>query len=174
MGADGQLSPPLHFAVKAAGAVALLTYLFATRFYFDLPILLFAMLLLSGGVFFYAWTSAIFQRGSTPLKDPPVPYHPSEAWLVATEDGVLLLPLIFVGINVFSALPVAIAFVWLQLRSRPLPMALALGIPYYLVVLWVLPQGIWMVFVAHVAAELIMRKMVETPARVQSPVQPRA
>jgi hypothetical protein len=43
-------------------------------------------------------------------------------------------------------------------------MALAQAIPFYFVVLWVLPQGLWMVFVAHVAAELVTRKVFEAPA----------
>lgn len=174
MGSDRLLNPQVHFIVKAVGAIALLTYLFATRFYFDFAMLLFATLLLVGGVLFYGWTSAVFQRESQTQQEPPPVAHPVEPWLVATEDGLLLLPLSLIGINVFSALAVTILFTWMQLRSRRLSMALALGIPYYFTVLWVLPQGIWMVFVAHVAAELAARKLFESPARIQAAVQRRA
>jgi hypothetical protein len=163
MAADRWLSPRVHFLIKALGAVALMTYFLATKLYFDVAVLLFAMLLLVGGVLFYAWTSAIFKR-ATPAVDAPPPGHSAEPWLPASEDGLLLIPLTFIGVNPLTALAVAVLFTLLQMRSRPRSMALALGIPYFFVVLWVLPQGIWMVFVAHVVAELVARKLLESPS----------
>jgi hypothetical protein len=163
MGADRWLTPQVFFLIKALGAVALMTYLLATKFYFDFGMLLFAMLLLVGGVLFHAWTSAVFKRPSTAVDAPP-PAHSAEPWLPATEDGLLLIPLTFIGVNLFSTLAVTLLFTWMQMRSRSLSMALAQAIPFYFVVLWVLPQGLWMVFVAHVAAELVTRKVFEAPA----------
>ncbi len=167
MRADRLISPQSHFLIKATGAVALMTYLLASKFYFDVGMMLFAMLLLVGGVLFYAWTSAMFRRAQV-ANEPRDSAHPSEAWLPATEDGVLLIPLALIGINVGTALAATALFVFLQTRTRSVHMALALGIPYFFAVLWVLPQGIWMVFIAHVAAELVARKLVEAPHRAHA------
>lgn len=144
------------FLIKAGGAVALMTYFLATRFYFDVPMFLLGALLMVGAILFYGWTTAIFQRGS-PEPAPAAMGHAAEPWLFATEDGLLLLPLTFLGINVFTSLAATILFTSLMLVRHPRNLALALGTGYFMVVLWVLPFGIWMVVAAHALAEITIR-----------------
>lgn len=69
--------------------------------------------------------------------------------LVPAEDGLFLLPLLYVGISPISAAVAAFLFAVSHYPSFPWRFCLPKGVAYFFIALFILPYGIWSVIVAH-------------------------
>jgi membrane protease YdiL (CAAX protease family) len=68
---------------------------------------------------------------------------------IPAEDGFCLLPLLYIGINPFSAIVAAVVFAVLHYPSFPWRYCVPKGVAYFFIALFVLPYGIWSVIAAH-------------------------
>jgi hypothetical protein len=143
--------------IKPLGAVALLSFLIANPFSFDPRWFLFALFMWVGSLLMYAWIVTIIHYHATHHASGVAAHSKQSAmrWLVAAEDGVFMLPLVFIGANLFTAALAAVLFTLYQRRNRPIGFAVVRGAACFAVALLVVPQGIWMAFSAHVVSELI-------------------
>lgn len=149
----------LHFLIKCAGAIALLNYFLFYRFEFNTLWFLCALLVAVGAPLLYVWFTTLLGRGAnTTVGRPFVRGYPAEKYLLATEDGVFLLPLLFLGINVYTALIAASLYAIYRYRRQPLSYTIMLGLAYFVMAIWVLPQGLWMVVFGHALAALTLDK----------------
>lgn len=150
----------LRFYVKCAGAIALLNYFLFTRFDFNTLWFLCALLVAVGAPLLYAWFTTIFGRVSNAANDRDTARgYRAERFLLAAEDGVFLLPLVFVGINVYTALCAAVVYAIFRRKHQALSYTLTLGVSYFTMALWVLPQGLWMAVAAHAVAAIVVDKL---------------
>lgn len=74
---------------------------------------------------------------------------------IASEDGLFLVPLLHVGINLPYAVIAGVAFGLAHYPSYSLPMCIPKGIAYILVAMFVLPSGIWSVVAGHIIVDAI-------------------
>lgn len=153
----------LRFYLKCAGAIALLNYFLFTRFEFQTLWFLCALLVAVGAPLLYAWFTTVFGRtwDDTTVRET-TPAQRADKFLPAAEDGVFLLPLLFLGINVYTALGAAVLFAVYRHQHQPLSYTLTLGVAYFTMALWVLPQGLWMVVAGHVVAAIVLNKLFPT------------
>jgi hypothetical protein len=80
-----------------------------------------------------------------------------EPWrllLIPAEDGVFLLPLLYVGITPVSAAVAAFLFAVAHYPSFPWRYCIPKGIAYFFVALFILPYGIWSVVIAHLIVDV--------------------
>jgi uncharacterized protein len=89
-------------------------------------------------------TEAISERLISYFKRNPLRFL-----YIPAEDGLFLLPLVFIGINPISAALAAALFGAAHYPSFPWRFCVPKGIAYFFVALFVLPYGIWSVVVAH-------------------------
>ena len=75
---------------------------------------------------------------------------------VASEDGLFLVPLLYLGITVTSATIAGTAFGLAHYPQFLLPTCVPKGFAYIAVALFVLPSGIWNVIVGHVIVDAIV------------------
>lgn len=154
----------LRFIIKCVGAVALLNYFLFTRFSFEIIWFLFALLIAVGAPLFYAWVTVIFGLGagrsdaiSTAWASET--YHPAEKFLISAEDGIFFLPLIYIGITPLTAFIAALLYALYRRNRHPLGYTLTCASSYFLMALWVLPEGLWIVFAGHVIAKIFVSKV---------------
>lgn len=150
----------LRFYIRCAGAIALLNYFLFYRFEFNTLWFLCALLVAVGAPLLYAWFAAIFDRASNAANDRTAsPSQSADKFLAAAEDGVFLLPLVFVGINVYTALCAATLYAIFRHRNQARSYTLILGVAYFTMAIWVLPQGLWMVVAAHAVAAIVLNRV---------------
>jgi hypothetical protein len=73
---------------------------------------------------------------------------------IPAEDGLFLLPLVFIGINPISAAVAALLFGAAHYPSFPWRYCVPKSLAYFFVALFVLPYGIWSVVVAHLLVDV--------------------
>ena len=150
----------LRFYIKCAGAIALLNYFLFTRFDFSMLWFLCALLVAVGAPLLYTWSTTVFAQASNGSNDrDTTPGHRAEKFLPSAEDGIFLLPLVFVGINIYTALCAAVLYAIFHPRHQALSYTLTLGASYFTMAVWVLPQGLWMVVAAHAVAAIVVDKL---------------
>ena len=107
---------------------------------------------------------ALNERVLSMLKQAP--------WKILTvpaEDGLFLLPLLYLGINPVTAVVAATLFAAFHYPSFPWHYCVPKGIAYFFVALFVLPYGIWSVVTAHLLLDgaifclLMLRKVKGNP-----------
>ena len=76
--------------------------------------------------------------------------------LVPAEDGFFLLPLLYLGINPFSAAVAATLFAAFHYPFFPWRYCIPKGLAYFFVALFILPYGIWSVVFAHFLFDSIL------------------
>jgi TPR repeat protein len=77
--------------------------------------------------------------------------------LVAAEDGLLLVPLSWLGINPWTALLAGVAFGWLHHPSFGWRMCVAKGVTYFVATLTLLPAfGLWTLVLGHVVFDALV------------------
>lgn len=74
---------------------------------------------------------------------------------IASEDGLFLVPVLYVGITVPSAIIAGTAFGLAHYPRFSLPMCLPKGLAYIGVALFVLPSGIWSAIAGHAIVDAI-------------------
>jgi hypothetical protein len=85
---------------------------------------------------------------------------PWMALLIPGEDGLFFLPLLYIGINPFSALLAALAFGAAHLVCKPLFACLGTAVISYFLCLFVLPYGIGAMIVGHLIVDLSVFAMM--------------
>ena len=96
-----------RFYLQCLGAIALLTAaLFQKHPTFDFIWFLFGILIAVGFPLLNVWVTSAFDAITRRNSEPRLPtpdYHPAQKYFLAAEDGVLLLPLLWVGISPLTA-----------------------------------------------------------------------
>lgn len=158
---QGQLrADRVRFLIKCGGAIALLNYFLFFRFDFNVMWFICALLLALGAPLLYAWFTTTLRHVSNATADRDVaPAYRAERFLVAAEDGAFLLPLLFLGINVYTALCAAVLFAIFRHKHEAMSYTVMLGVSYFTMALWVLPQGLWMVVAGHAVAAIVLDQL---------------
>jgi hypothetical protein len=74
---------------------------------------------------------------------------------IASEDGLFLMPVLYAGITLPSAIIAGTAFGLAHYPSFSLPSCLPKGLAYIGVALFVLPSGIWSAIAGHIIVDVI-------------------
>jgi hypothetical protein len=74
--------------------------------------------------------------------------------LIPSEDGLFLLPLLYIGINPISAAIAGLLFAAAHYPLFPWKYCIPKGITYFFVALSILPYGIWSVIAAHLIVDV--------------------
>jgi hypothetical protein len=74
--------------------------------------------------------------------------------LVPAEDGMFLLPLLYIGISPVSAAVAAFLFAVAHYPAFQWRFCIPKGMAYFFVALFILPYGIWSVVVAHLIVDV--------------------
>lgn len=151
-----------RFYLQCLGAIALLTAaLFQKHPSFDFIWFLFALLIAVGFPLLNVWVTSAFgaiTRRNTELPARTPDYHSAQKYFLAAEDGVLLLPLLWIGISVLTAVLASLLYALFIFRRRQsFSMVVTRSLAYFVLIIWVLPHGLWMVVAAHVVAEIAIR-----------------
>lgn len=155
-----QLHQRTRFYLQCLGAIALATALLFHRPGFDFIWFLFALLVAVGLPLINVWIGSAFnaiRRRPPQHRIPANDYHPAQKYLVAMEDGVFLVPLLWIGITPLTATVTAVLYALFGCCRQNLSMVITRSVAYFVLILWVLPNGLWMVVAAHLIAELAIR-----------------
>jgi TPR repeat protein len=156
----------------AMGYAALAYHLVTAPFRFEwlavvwfLAIILLVLLLAIAAV---ALTKS--ERELHAVSEVPVPLDDPEAWRsfweLPAEDGVFLLPLLYVGATPFTALVSGVLFALFHLPNYPLLATIPKGAAYFLVGLVLLPKvGIWPIIVGHLLIDGLVVLLRRSGAR---------
>jgi hypothetical protein len=159
-----------YLLFKIIGAVLLVLYFYFQPFIFDKSWFLLGMLIAFTVILFYLLTIATFSNGdigktvitasqpnSQPNNQPKK--KRTNFWtkcLPAAEDGVFLLPLLFIGVNFVTVTVSAVLFSIYLLPSWGKKFCAVRGIVYFLFALLILPHGIWAAFFTNITVEIAM------------------
>lgn len=150
-----------RFYLQCLGAIALLTAaLFQKHPSFDFIWFLFALLIAVGFPLLNVWVTSAFEAVKGRHSEPRMPtldYHSAQKYFLAAEDGVLLLPLLWMGISFLTAALASALYALFIFRRQSFSMVITRCVAYFLLIIWVLPHGLWMVVAAHVVAEIAIR-----------------
>ncbi len=150
-----------RFYLQCLGTIALLTAaLFQKHPSFDFIWFLFALLIAVGLPLLNVWVTSAFETVKRRNAEPRMPtpdYHSAQKYLLAAEDGVLLLPLLWMGISFLTAALASMLYALLIFRRQSFSMVVTRSLAYFVLIIWVLPHGLWMVVAAHVVAEIAIR-----------------
>jgi uncharacterized membrane protein len=80
--------------------------------------------------------------------------QPYKFLLIPAEDGVFLLPLLYIGISPVSAAMAAFFFAMAHYPAFPWRYCIPKGMAYFFVALFILPYGIWSVIIAHLIVDV--------------------
>jgi len=76
--------------------------------------------------------------------------------LVGMEDGIFLLPLLYIGIDPISVGAMSIVF-WIYNYTRLSKLYCTVkAAAYFLVGIWILPYGIWPVVLSHIIVDSLV------------------
>jgi len=155
-----QLHSRSRFYLQCLGAIFLATYLLINRPTFDFIWFLFALLVAVGLPLLKVWVTSVFgtfNRRSSELRVQTPDYHPAQKYFPAMEDGVLLVPLLWLGINPLTASVASVLYALFICCRQSRSMAITRSVAYFVLIMWVLPQGLWIVVAAHAVSELTIR-----------------
>lgn len=147
--------------LKVVGAILLSVQLLTTPFMFDFIWLMMSLLVCFSAFLFYILTVVTFQNinGVESYNEQEQFIKSKRTWdtrLVGAEDGVFLLPLLFVGIDPVSVGVASILF-WVYNYPKFSKLYCTVkAIAYFLVGLWILPYGIWPVVLAHIIVDTLV------------------
>jgi len=141
--------------IKFCGAVALAFYFITSHFTFDPLWFLMSMMVSFGAFLLYILTVVTFNgdNKSEAFNEQQQFVKSKNTWnsyLVAMEDGVFLLPLLFVGITPLTVGIATILFGVFNCSNSSKVFCAVQMLAYFIVGLWVLPYGIWPVVAAHI------------------------
>jgi beta-lactamase regulating signal transducer with metallopeptidase domain len=163
-----------YLLFKLIGAVLLALYFYFQPFIFDKAWFLLGLLIAFTVILFYLLTIATFNEGNigkTVISASQSNSQPnnqrnnqsknkrSSIWtrcLPAAEDGVFLLPLLFIGVNFISVTISAVLFSIYLSPSCSKKFCTVRGIVYFLVALFILPHGIWSAVFTNITVEIAM------------------
>lgn len=155
-----QIQSRSRFYVQCLGTIVLVTALLFDPPSFDFVWFLFALLVAVGLPLLNIWgataVEAITLRTAEPYAALP-DYHPAQKYFLAMEDGVFLVPLLWTGIDSLTAAIASVFYGLFAFRHYSNSMVITRSLAYFLLILWVLPHGLWMVVVAHAVAEIAIR-----------------
>lgn len=149
-----------RFYLQCLGAIVLATTLLLHRPAFDFIWFLFGLLISVGLPLLNVWvTSAVdtIRQRNTERRAPAPDYHPAQKYFVAMEDGILLVPLLWIGITPLTAIVASVLYALFTCCRQNISMSITRSVAYFVLIIWVLPQGLWMVVAAHIVAELALR-----------------
>ena len=155
-----QLHSRSRFYLQCLGAIALATTLLFKHPSFDFIWFLFALLVAVGLPLLNIWVSTAFETVTRRNAQPytPMPdYHRAQKYFLALEDGIFLVPLLWIGINPLTATIASVLYALLTFHHHTHSMVITRTAAYFVLILWVLPHGLWMVVVAHAIAEIAIR-----------------
>jgi hypothetical protein len=108
----------------------------------------------------HVWITSAFvtvtQRNTKPHTPTP-DHHPAQKYFLAMEDGLFLVPLLWVGITPITAAIASLMYAFFIYGRQSLSMVATRSVAYFLLIIWVLPQDLWMVVAAHAVSELAIR-----------------
>lgn len=147
--------------IRMIGLVGLVVYFITSHFTFDPVWLFMALLVCFGSFLFYILTVVTFSyRNDAETYNEQRQFirtkHSLDSYLVGMEDGVFLLPLIFIGINPLTVGIAAILFGWFNYPKLSKLYCSVKMVAYFIVGVWVLPYGIWAVVLAHIIVDTLV------------------
>lgn len=105
-----------------------------------------------------AGTAAVQGKGLLDA-DLAMPHRPAWKmifWAAPAEDGLFLVPVVYIGISPFTALISAMVFAAGHYPKFPLVACVPKGLCWFAVVMWVLPHGVWTVVVGHMILDYLI------------------
>ena len=156
-----QISSSRSVLIKLAGLVFLVSYFISTRFSFDVVWLLMAMMVSFGGFLFYILSVVTFnhERNVEAVHEQQQfikSKNTLDSYLPGMEDGVFLLPLLFVGVNLFTVTLAVIFYGVANYRHISTLYLCVKMLSYFIIGLWILPYGIWPVLLAHIIVDTLI------------------
>ena len=145
---------------KLTGALLLILYYFFQPFVFDKSWFLLGLLIAFTVIMFYLLTVATFDQsniGKTAVNAKQTKSKQSGIWeksLPAAEDGVFLVPLMFIGVNFITVAISAVLYSAYLAPSCSRKFCVVRGIAYFLVALLILPHGIWPAVLTNITVEI--------------------
>ncbi|NOX42689.1 MAG: hypothetical protein GXP19_03005 [Gammaproteobacteria bacterium] len=147
--------------LKFVGVILLIAYLLTTPFTFDIIWLMMGLLVSFSAFLFYILTVVTFNNfnGVEGYNEQQQFVKSKRTWdarLAGAEDGVFLLPLLFIGIDPLS---VGIASILFWVYNYPKFSKLyctVKTIAFFIVGLWILPYGIWPVVLSHIIVDTLV------------------
>ena len=147
----------------AAGYAGLIYHLVTRPFEFHwIAVALFVALVVGVG----SVALAIFFRGAgadtveaefVQASQAPRSNRLRDLWAVPAEDGIFLLPLLYVGASPLNAAIAGCAFALVHYPTYPTKAILPKGVAYFLVGVFLLPRfGIWSIIVGHVFIDVLL------------------
>jgi len=149
-----------RFYLQCLGAIALATTLLLKRPTFDFTWFLFALLVSVGLPLLNVWVTSAFEavtRRNTEPRTPTPDYHPAQKYFLAMEDGLLLVPLLWIGITPLTAGAASVLYTLFICCRQKRSMAITRSVAYFVLIIWALPHGLWIVVAAHAVSELAIR-----------------
>ena len=161
MGSLKKLWAHKSVVVKFFGAIALAFYFITSHFTFEPVWLLMAMLVSFSAFLFYILTVVTFNYyNDVETYNEQQQFIKSKntlnSYLVAMEDGVFLLPLLFIGINPLTVAVAALLYGIFNCTNFSKLYCAVKMLAYFIVGLWVLPYGIWAVVLAHIIVDTLV------------------
>ena len=149
-----------RFYLQCLGAITLATTLLFKRPAFDFIWFLFALLVAVGLPLLSVWVASAFETVTRRNAEPRAPtpdYHPAQKYFLAMEDGLFLVPLLWIGINPLTAGVASVLYALFGCCRQNRSMTITRSVAYFVLIIWVLPHGLWMVVAAHAVSELAIR-----------------
>ncbi len=149
-----------RFYLQCLGAIILATTMLLHRPTFNFIWFLFALLIAVGLPLLNVWITSAFEtvrQRNTKAHIPAPDYHPAQKYFVAMEDGIFLVPVMWIGINPLTAGVASVLYALFGCCRQNISMVITRSVAYFVLIVWVLPHGLWMVVAAHAVAELTTR-----------------
>jgi len=146
---------------KVVGLLVLAMYMFTTHFSFDLIWFMMSLLVSFSAFLFYILTVVTFNNvnGIESYNEQEQFVKSKRTWdsrLVGAEDGIFLLPLVFIGIDPLSVGIASLLF-WIYNYPKFSKLYCSVkAIAYFVVGLWILPYGIWPVVLSHIIVDTLV------------------
>ena len=136
-----------RFYLQCLGAILLAAALLLKHPAFDFIWFLFALLVAIGLPLLNVWITAVFETVIRRNREPrnAVPdYHRAQKYFLAMEDGIFLVPLLWIGINPLTAGIASVLYALFAFRQHSISMVITRSAAYFVLIIWVLPNGLCM------------------------------
>lgn len=80
--------------------------------------------------------------------------RPWHILLIPGEDGLFFLPLLYIGINPFSALCASLLFGFAHITYKPAAACMATSVTAFFICIFILPHGIFNIVLGHVLVDI--------------------
>lgn len=147
--------------IKFIGLICLSVYFLNSHFNFDVVWFFMAMMVSIGAFLLYILTVVTFSyyHNGESYNEQQQFVRDKKTWgvyLPGMEDGVFLLPLLFVDINLLSVTIAALLYGLSNYRYLSNLYCVVKMLSYFVVALWVLPYGLWAVVLAHMVVDTLV------------------